>query len=358
MTQPQEGHRRTSESGEPAPKNALRWLVIGTGGIAGDFATSLRDRPFGRVTRVLGSAPGRGAAFARRVGLQPDIEVASLSQGLACDEVDAVYVASPHPMHEAAALAAIEAGKPVLVEKPIGLNAASAERIVRAAKARGVFLMEAYMYRCHPLIATLLERIDAGAIGRITHVDAKFCFAAPFDPKHRLFNPDLGGGAILDIGGYTMSFACLIAGRAQGVRYAEPIEMTASGVLGATGVEELARARLLFDGGMQADLTCAVSHDLGTETIIRGERGRIVLPDPWIPGGDRHQRHSGFRVHIDGARVEDVSCPANGSVYALEAELVAGLAETSLEPAFPAMNWDDTLRNMRLLDRWRALVHA
>jgi len=336
----------------------LRWLVIGTGGIAGDFTQSLQGSPFGRVSRVLGSRPGRGQEFAERFGLDSSVEVASLEGALALEDVDAVYIASPHPMHEEAALRAIAARKPVLVEKPIGVDAASAARIINAAKAQATFLMEAYMYRCHPLITTLLDRLRDGAIGTVTQIDAKFCFSVPFDARHRLFNPDLGGGAILDVGGYTTSFAGLIAGLQEGTRFAEPTGMSASGRFGKSGVEEVARAELTFQSGVRAVLTCAISEDLGTETVIEGERGRIVLPDPWIPGGDRHQLDSEFTIERDNQSTETIRCQAHGTVYALEAECVARHVGTSTEPTFPAMGWDDTLKNMRLLDRWRSLVHG
>src|SRR5205814_8957873 len=174
-----------------------------------------------------------------------------------------VYGATPHPQHERLALAAIAAGKHVLVEKPISTTVESATRIIEAAKRRGVFLMEAYMYRCHPLITELVSQLRAGVIGELCHVRADFGFRDPRNPKGRLFDPEQAGGGILDVGGYPVSFARLMAGLAQGKKTAEPTKLAAIGQIGPTGVDELAQASLAFDGGFTAEVACGIRYDFG-----------------------------------------------------------------------------------------------
>jgi predicted dehydrogenase len=227
--------------------------------------------------------------------------------------------------------------------------------VIEAARQRGVFLLEGYMYRCHPLLASLIERLKRGDIGEVRHVRADFGFRVPRDPKGRLFDLALGGGGILDVGGYTTSFARLIAGTVQGQPFAEPTKLQASGFCGPTGADEISTALCEFASGMTAALTCAVHHRVGTEAVIYGEAGRIVLPDPWIPQGSRQALETSFTVLREGSADEVVTFRTEQPTYALQAELVASSLAQGQAP-WPAMTWADTLGNMRALDAWRACL--
>jgi predicted dehydrogenase len=328
----------------------LEWGVIGTGGIAIDFVRALGHSKRCKVVNVVGSSPDKGKAFADRWAVPRSS--ATIDELLADREVDAVYVASPHPLHEEHALAAIAAHKAVLCEKPMTMDAASTERLIAAARARGVFLMEAFMYRCHPLVRELLGRLSDGAIGAIRHVRADFAFRVPRAPEGRLFKLALGGGGILDVGGYPVSLARLIAGHVEGAAFAEPARLDAIGHVGPTGADELAVGLLGFASGLSAQVTCGVFHDVGTATAIFGEEGKIVLPNPWIPGGDRQSLESRFFIHRDGRSPEEVTVRTSLPTYGIEAELVADCLP-QLEAPAPAMSWADSLGNMRTLDRWR-----
>jgi len=214
-------------------REKLQWGMVGTGQIAADLALSLEKSRRCRIVNACGSSPEKARAFASRWGLPR--AAASLDELFADPAVDIVYVSTPHPMHEAHALAAIAAGKPVLLEKPFTMDAVSTARVVAAARALGVFLMESFMYRCHPLVRALVERLRDGAIGPIRHVRAEFGFRKPRDPAGRLYNVALGGGAILDVGCYPASFARLVAGVAVERPFAEPTKLQATGQLGPTG---------------------------------------------------------------------------------------------------------------------------
>jgi predicted dehydrogenase len=336
-------------------KDQLRFGVVGTGAISGDLALSLRDSARCRIVNAVGSSPEKGRAFAEKWGLPRSS--ASLDELLADREVDVVYVATPHPQHEAQALAAIAAGKGVLCEKPFTMDAAGAARVVEAARARGVFVMEAFMYRCHPLVRELARVLRDGAIGRILHVRAEFGFRKPRDPKNRLYALELGGGAILDVGCYPASFARLVAGIAAGQPFAEPTSLQATGLRGPTGADELASALLTFESGMTATIGTAIHHATGRSATIFGEEGRVELPDPWAPESHRHGRKTSFTIHRDGREAELVMFDTELDSYALEAELVAD-ALPAAEAPWPAMTLDDTLGNMKLLDAWRAALPA
>jgi predicted dehydrogenase len=334
-------------------QDRLRFGVIGTGGIAGDFCQALRGSKRCEVVSAVGSTPEKGADFAKRFGLPRAAR--NLGELLGDRAIDAVYVATPHPLHEAQALGCIEAGKHVLCEKPLTLDAATTERVIGAARQRSVFLLEGYMYRCHPLLAALIERVKRGDIGELRHIRADFGFRVPRDPKGRLFDLALGGGGILDVGGYCTSFARLLAGVVTGQPFAEPSRLEAVGFKGPTGADELSTAVLSFDSGLSATLTCAVHHHVGTRAVLYGESGQIVLPDPWIPQGVRQSLDTSFSVLREGQPDELVSIRTEQPTYAIQAELVAA-ALPALEAPWPAMSWDDTLGNMRALDRWRACI--
>ena len=330
----------------------LQWGVIGTGAIATDFATALATSERCRIVNVT-SAPGLAQPFAAKLGVPRATD--SLEELLADAEVQAVYVATPHPLHEKLALAAIAAGKHVLVEKPISTSTASAARIIEAARQKRVFLMEGYMYRCHPLITELISRVRAGVIGQIRHVRADFGFREPRNPQGRLFDREQAGGGILDVGGYPVSFARLVAGLAIGKPTAEPNKLTAIGKIGPTGVDELAQATLSFESGMTAEIACAIRYDLGCAASIFGEAGRITIDDAWLPGGKRQGLESHFTIERDGEPPEVVPVDIPRAIYALEAELVADSLPAT-QATWPAMTWDDTLANLRVMDRWRAAL--
>ena len=330
----------------------LQWGVIGTGAIANDFATALQGSERCRIVNVM-SFPGLAQPFADRFGVPRATD--ALDELLGDAEVRAVYVATPHPQHEKLALAAIAAGKHVLVEKPMATSAAAAARIIEAARQKRVFLMEAYMYRCHPLITKLISRLRAGVIGQIRHVRADFGFRDPRNPKGRLFDPEQAGGGLLDVGGYPVSFVRLIAGLAVGKPMAEPGKLTAVGQIGPTGVDEFAQATLSFESGVTAEIACGIRYDFGCGATIFGEEGRIKLDDAWLPGGKRQGLESHFTIERDGEapRIVPVNIPR--AIYALEAELVADTLP-ALEPLWPAMTWSDSVANLRVLDTWRAAL--
>jgi predicted dehydrogenase len=200
---------------------SVRWGILSTGNIARTFARGLRDSQSGQLLAVA----SRDQASADKFAAELDVPRAYSSYDalLADAEIDAVYIATPHPMHAQWAIRAADAGKHVLCEKPLTLNSPEAARAVEAAQRNGVQLMEAFMYRCHPQTAKIVELIQSGALGEIRGVEASFGFSSGAGADSRLHAPELGGGAILDVGCYAVSFCRLVAGAAQGktVRRAE-----------------------------------------------------------------------------------------------------------------------------------------
>jgi len=256
-------------------------------------------------------------------------------------------------MHGEWAIKAAEAGKHMIVEKPIGINYAEAAAMIEAARDHDVFLMEAFMYRCHPQIARLVELLNEHAIGDVRVVNATFSFQSGFNPEARLFKNALGGGGILDVGCYAMSMARLVAGAAQGAESAEPLEVKGTARVGATGVDEWAVASLKFPGDIIAQVATGVL--LNQENCVRifGSGGSIYLPAPWGMG----EKGGTTRIVItrSGKEPEELKVETTTGAYTMEADMAADNI-IRRQAVWPAMTWDDTLGNMKALDRWRESI--
>ncbi|KMW59563.1 putative oxidoreductase [Candidatus Rhodobacter oscarellae] len=334
----------------------VRWGIIGPGAIAGNFAQGLAECDSGRLEAIASRSPERRAAFGHRFGV--GLRFDSYAALIASDAVDAIYIATPHPTHAQLSIDALRAGKHVLCEKPAGLVAGEVVAVTEVAAQEGRFFMEGLMYRCHPQIARVVEMIQAGEIGAVRHISAQFGFAAGYDPASRLYDPALAGGAILDVGLYPVSFARLIAGAAQGLPFAEPLQVAGTGALTKDGVDETAFCSLLFEGGVTAELGTAISLAMENTATIIGTKGQIHLPDPWMPGRDAGPSDAVIVIRRDGeecpqGREEHIKDPC--ILFAHEAELASSaiLAGQTQAPA-PAPSWADSIGTARVVDAWRA----
>ncbi|MEU4289187.1 aldo/keto reductase [Kribbella sp. NPDC026596] len=325
----------------------LRWGIIGTGNIASRFASQVPTSAANAVVAVGSRSIDSANAFADKWNIAN--RHGSYDDLLADETVDAVYVATPHPMHPEWAIKAAEAGKHVLCEKPLAINKAWAEAMIEAAVRNDVFLMEAYMYRCLPQTKLVAQLVRDGELGTVHQIQATFAFAAGFRPESRIFADELAGGGILDVGGYPVSYARLIAGAATGQAFADPAAVTAVGTVGETGADEWSVATLFFDGGVTAQVSTGVRLQDQNQVRIFGSKGYLVIEDPWF-GGDGKPTH--VTLHKVGEEPRDISAePA--LIYAAEAEAVAGAIA---QRQAPEMSWADTLGNLTVQDAWRAAI--
>ena len=225
--------------------------------------------------------------------------------------------------------------------------------IIEAARHNNVFLMEAFMYRCHPQTTKIVELISSGTIGEVRIIQASFSFAADFNLESRLLNNALGGGGILDVGGYCTSMARLIAGAATGKSFADPIHVTATAHIGSLSrVDEYATATLTFPNDIFAQLLAGVQLRAEEEVRIFGTQGSISVPSPWLPA--RTGGASTISVNkYSEMQPQEISIESQADLYTYEADTVAThLAALQA----PVMSWDDTLGNMQTLDRWRQAI--
>ena len=330
----------------------VNWGIIGPGTIARAFAGGIAHSRTGRLAAIGTRDPER-PGLAERF---PGARIVAGYQALIDDpEVEVVYIATPHVGHAEWAIKAIRVGKHVLVEKPIALSSHQAEAVYHEADKAGVFAGEAYMYRLHPQTARLVELVRSGAVGEVRLIKSSFGFdMGAVKAEHRLFANDLAGGGILDVGGYPVSMARLIAGAAGGKPFAEPEMVLGVARLGETGVDEWASAILQFPGGIVAEVSCSIMAKQDNVLRVIGSKGRIEVADFWFASG--HEGGTG-RIDIilnDGKR-ETVEVREDGWLYSFEVD-AAGEAiragRTEFSP--PGMSWADSVANLRVMDQWRA----
>ncbi|MFH9857930.1 Gfo/Idh/MocA family protein [Streptomyces sp. NPDC017202] len=321
--------------------DTVRWGILATGGIAAAFTADLIDLPDAEVAAVASRTEDSARAFAERFGIP---RAYGDWETLAKDaDIDVVYVATPHSAHRAAAGLCLEAGRNVLCEKPFTLNLREAAELVELARDHGRFLMEAMWMYCNPMVRRLKALVDDGAIGEVRTVQADFGLEGPFPPSHRLRDPAQGGGALLDLGVYPVSFAHLLLG--------EPTGVSARAVLSAEGVDLQTAAALSWDSGALAALHCSLDGGTGTTASVTGSRGRID-----IPAGFFHPDR--FVLHRTGRDPEEFTAdPADGPRATMQHEarevmraLRAGETESPLVPL------DGTLAVMRTLDAVRERI--
>ncbi|KAI8356214.1 hypothetical protein BD560DRAFT_437986 [Blakeslea trispora] len=323
----------------------LKWGILGTGSIAHTFAKSLEKTDKGKLVAVGSRSMETAKRFAE--SFHVPYYFSSYEALLVSDQVDIVYIATPHPQHYELAMLAARSGKHMLIEKPMAMNVEQVEAIFKAAKEHQVFVMEAYMYRCHPQTKQLVHMIRSDAIGKVKVIRAQFSFdGRPLGPTSRLWVNQLGGGAILDIGGYPMSFARLIAGT-------DPIKIKATGyVQPETQVDEWSHACLEFEGHITAQLFAGIFADADSSVEVLGDKGVLKVVNLWRP--DLTQLgpvQIEWTVYGKPMEIVPVAIEQN-DLYVYEIEsvteaVVAGKLECD------DMSWEDSLGQVRAMDAWR-----
>jgi predicted dehydrogenase len=315
---------------------AIHWGILGTGHIASLFADDLRLLPDAVLVAVGSRAQARADAFGDRFDVPH--RHASYEGVVANADVDVVYVATPHVVHAEQATMALEAGKAVLCEKPLTLNATEARALMDTARANDAFLMEALWTRFLPVMQDVRRCIDDGEIGPVQIVRADIGAVRALDPAHRLFNPDLGGGALLDLGIYPLALAQDLLG--------DPEAQMARAVRGETGVDVQCAGVLSYASGAQAVWHASLRGNTGRTCAIAGPKGRLEGANAWWKGAP-------FMLTRRDGSTQTFARPYEGNGYQFEAAHVmnclrAGRAES------PCMPLADSLSLLQQMDAMRA----
>ena len=316
--------------------NKYNWGIIGAGNIAGSFAEDLKLLPQARLKAVSSRSADRASSFAKKYKIPDWYD--SWDAMAAAPEVDIVYVATHHPFHFQNIRSCLEAGKAVICEKPITMNRRELDILVRIAREKKVFLMEAIWSRFLPSTIKVLEVRKSGELGKLTNVDADFGFRLEFDPEHRLFDPAKGGGALLDLGIYPLFISQLMAG--------PPEKLQATARFAPNGVDHSCNMILEHGNEVVSSLNCTLLSDAPTEANLLFEHGWIRMESWWLLPGP-------ISIHRKGRKTKRLKFPEPGNGYHYEAAEVMQCLDRGLTES-PSLPLDFSLDLMGTLDTVRA----
>jgi len=314
----------------------IKWGIIGTGSIAHKFATGLQAIPDADLIAVASRSQERADEFGNTFDV-PN-RYASYEALAQDNDVQAVYVATPHTSHMDNTMLCLNHGKHVLCEKPFAVNVSQAEEMVKLAREKNLFLMDAVWTRYFPAMFKLRELLADKVIGDVILVQADFGFRmGEVMPEHRLFNPNLAGGALLDVGIYPVQFASMVYGK-------QPTDIVSQVTIGETGVDELSVSVFKYSDYEMATITTAIRLSTPHEARIMGTNGIISIPDWWHP--------TEMTVQVNGEDPQIYTYDLDGNGYNYEAVEVgrcirAGLTESDVMPL------DETLAIMKTMDTIR-----
>ena len=329
----------------------LRLGILGTGNIARQFTQDLRGCEHCTVTAVGSRGADSAGSFAETYGIAR--HYGSYDQLIGDDQVDGVYVSLPNSLHHEWTIKALQAGKHVLCEKPLAGNTAESEQMFDAAESAGLVLVEAFVYRSHPMMHAVMQQLQNGAIGQLRVIRTSFCFAITTIAGNIRFSSDLAGGSLMDIGCYCISFSRHFAA-------SEPVNVHAVAHLHESGIDDFAAGVMQFDNGVVAGFNCGMTVQADNTAYLCGDQGYIEVPVPWKPPDKttfsvkhsippRQERPKGFGV----PPVETFGIESTKPIFAYEAD---DFAATVLHGAAPRITRDDSVANMRILDDMRRQV--
>jgi aryl-alcohol dehydrogenase-like predicted oxidoreductase/predicted dehydrogenase len=327
----------------------INWGIIGPGSIANAFSYSIKNATNSKLISVYGRDPCKTDNFANKFNIDAYHQ---LDDFLSHKDLDAIYIATPHSEHFFYALKVIKNRKHVLCEKPFTMNAFESMVLLDLANTKNVFLMEAFMYRTHPQTKNILDNLNflSDAKEKIM-IEASFGFKADVPSTHRLRNPELGGGAILDVGCYPLTMVKLIAGQLQGLAFADPKSLSATGQIDKTGVDLQSHAHLIFSDLIEAKISCAINEDFSNNLVISNGKYSISVSDPWHCG-QFQEGISSIHLSHDSRSSKEIKCIDETGLFSREIEHAAKcILESKIESKL--ICHAETQSNMFWLDRWR-----
>jgi len=315
----------------------FRWGIIGTGAIAKKFAKALQILPEADLAAVGSRAADTAKRFAKAFNIPHQHD--SYDKLANDPDVDVVYIATPHPFHKENTVLCLKAGKAVLCEKPFAVNASQAREMITAAGEGKLFLMEAMWTRFLPIFVKVREWLAKKIIGDVQLLQADFGFRGDRNPKGRLLNPELAGGALLDVGVYTVSLASMVFGR-------PPVRITSKAHLGSTGVDEQSEMLFGYENGRSAELSCAIRTQTPQQAVIVGTEGVIKIHSPFWSA-------TTATISMEGKEDKTIKIPfeCNGFEYQVR-EVMQCLQTGKLESDI--MTLDESLSIVKTMDEIRA----
>ena len=327
----------------------IRWGIVGTGSIATAFAHSIKYSNNSSLEAVYGRNESKLKDFCNKFEVESINEPNNL---FTADHIDAIYIATPHSTHYEYCLSAIRNKKHILCEKPLTVNHLESMVLLNLAKESNVFLMEAFMYRTHPQTANILDSLDVFQDSKEEIIiESSFGFTAELSESHRLRNPMLGGGAILDVGCYPLSISKLNAGRIQGAPFSDPESIEASGRIDSTGVDLQSTATLVFSDRIKAEISCAIDEEYSNNLIVKSGDLKMVASQPWHCGQFQEGKSS-IEIYKNQQLIKEIPFEDKVGLFTREINHASEcIAKGEIESNY--INHADTQSNMLWLEKWR-----
>ena len=315
----------------------IRWGIIGPGKIARKFAQDLKEVPHAELYAVASRNHGRAKAFANEYNAE---KAFGSYEALAEDtEVDAVYIATPHSLHKEYSLMCLSQKKAVLCEKPLAMDTTQVEEMIAAAKAHKVLLMEAMWTAFLPHFQAAMQKVREGLLGEIKSIEADFGFHSPFNPVSRLFDKQLGGGSLLDIGIYPLFLSLSVLGR--------PVDVEARATFFENGADSSCHITLLYDHTAKARLFSTLLKETPTVAVIKGSEGTLNIHP-------RFHESSSFTILKEG-KTEQRTFTNRGKGFVHEIEHFCNLLREG-QTESPVMTFDTSRQIIGLLDEVREKI--
>ena len=328
----------------------INWGIIGLGSMANRFASAIGEVENAKLLGIASQNIDRLKNFGDQYSIENNFRFNTYDEILNCNEINSIYISTLNNTHADIVIKAAKAKKNILCEKPVTTNYLDTVKVFEELNKTNVFFLEAIAYRTHPQTRFVINKIIEGEIGEVDKIDSTFGFShRKLDPQSRLFDPKLGGGAILDVGCYPVSFSSLIANiKKKEEKLIEPEFLDVSGSLCSTGVEECAYATLRFNNKITAKVGAAIRLSMKNKTLIEGTKGSILINSPWLP-----DKKSLVEVKTN-KRYYKTFVNTTKSIFANQIHVVSQLIiDGKKEGEFPAMTWKNSVNNMRVLDTWK-----
>ena len=337
----------------------VKWGIIGLGSIASKFADGFQFTKNARLFAISSKNENKLLEFKNKFQIDKNFCFSNYESLLECKDLDVVYIALPHSFHHEWVIKSIEKKKNILVEKPATVNFPQMENIKNNLKNKNIFFSEAFMYRYHPQIPKIIDLLKNKIIGNLISMESFFGFDAlarrkifgvKFKKKpnkyDRLFSKELGGGAILDIGCYPVSFSILVASLISKIDFNRIEVLNKKKEIGPTGVDMNSLAELNFGNNFKSKVIASLTKNLGKKTKIIGTKGELIIEDTWSPTNIS-------LINVIGKNKETIKIKCHNNVYAYEIDTLSTcILENRKEPNFPGMTINETLENMKILDKW------
>ena len=326
----------------------VNWGIIGLGNMANKFASSIKEVKNSKLLGIASTSFLRLKNFGDKYSIEKKYRFNSYDEILNCKAINAIYISTLNNTHQEIIIKAANMKKNVLCEKPVTTNYEDTIKIFEKINKSNIFFLEAIAYRSHPQTKFIINKIMENEIGELKSIETTFGFhVKKINPKSRLYNPDLGGGAILDVGCYPVSFSSLIANLDQS-NLDNPEIVDVSGSICETGVDEIAYSTLIFKKKFTAKIGAAIRLNMKNQTLIIGSKGNILINSPWLP------QEKSFVEIKSKQRYYKSYINSELNIFANQINFVNKcILDGKKQADFPTMTWKDTINNMFILDNWK-----